>query len=144
MIEHLVSKLQFLQTMDMVGPVIGGAVFILLMSLLNEPSRQKFNAVLVAGAGSAYLNGGLGVWEFPYIIVATIIAFKGLDDYRYICLAWVMHTCWDLLHHFYATPIWHWQEASSFGCAIFDFVIAIWFFMGAPSLFQGRRYKAKV
>ncbi len=139
MIEHIISKVQFLQTMDIVGPAVGGLLFVILMSLVKEPSRQKFNAVLVAGAGAAYLNGGLGIWEFPYIAVATIVAFKGLDSYRYIGIAWIMHTSWDLVHHFYATPIWPWLETSSIGCAIFDTVIAIWFFRGAPSFFPTNR-----
>ena len=31
----------------------------------------------------AYLNGGLGLYEFPYIFVATFLAYRGLDSYNY-------------------------------------------------------------
>jgi Family of unknown function (DUF6010) len=57
------------------------------MSMVTEPARQRFNAIFVAGAGAAYLNGGLGAWEFVYIGIATLIAYKGLSCYRYIGLA---------------------------------------------------------
>jgi Family of unknown function (DUF6010) len=122
-----------LLTMDLVGPSIGGLLFILIMSFVPEPARQRFNAIFVAGAGSAYLNGGLGVWEFAYIALATALAFKGLSSYRYIGIAWLSHTIWDVMHHLYATPIWPWMPTSSAGCAVFDAVIALWFFLHAPS-----------
>jgi hypothetical protein len=101
-----------LLTMDLVGPSIGGLLFILIMSFVPEPARQRFNAIFVAGAGSAYLNGGLGVWEFAYIALATALAFKGLSSYRYIGIAWLSHTIWDVMHHLYATPIWPWMPTS--------------------------------
>jgi hypothetical protein len=107
--------------------------FIGAMSFVREPARQNFNAILVAGAGAAYLNGGLGLWEFPYIVVATLVAYRGLSSYRFIAIAWLMHTAWDIVHHMYATPIWPWQPTSSAGCAVFDSAIAIWFWFGAPS-----------
>jgi Family of unknown function (DUF6010) len=74
-----------------------------------------------------------------YLIVATPIAYKGLNSYRYIAIGWWMHACWDVLHHLYATPIWPWNPTSSAGCAVFDTVIAVWFVMGAPSS-SGARY----
>ena len=39
--------------MDYIGPVIGAGVFVLIMSLVREPSRRTVNAVLVAGASGA-------------------------------------------------------------------------------------------
>ncbi len=60
---------------------------------------------MIAGAGAAYLNGGLGIWEFAFTPVITFLAFKGLQDYRYIGAGWLMHTAWDLVHHRYGTPI---------------------------------------
>jgi hypothetical protein len=38
-------------------------VFILLCSLIREPDRQRFSALMISGAGAAYLGGGLGAWE---------------------------------------------------------------------------------
>ena len=52
--------------MDYVGPVIGAALFVLLMSLVPEPTRRTFNAVLVGGASGVYLSGGFGLWELAY------------------------------------------------------------------------------
>ena len=71
MAEHLDRTLN---AADLIGPAFGALVFIALMSMVSEPARQRFNAILVAGAGAAYLNGGLGGWEFAYIGIATVIA----------------------------------------------------------------------
>jgi len=122
-----------LHTMDLVAPALAALVFICVMGLVSEPARQRFNAILVAGAGAAYLNGGLGPWEIAYVVAATLVAYKGLSSYRYIAVAWWMHACWDVVHHLYATPIWPWSPTSSAGCGIFDSLIAVWFFMGAPA-----------
>lgn len=124
-----------IQWIDLVGPAIGSVVFVFLMSLVREPARQNFNAILVAGAGAAYLNGGLGLWEFPFIAVATAAAYLGLRSHRFIGVAWLLHTCWDVVHHLYGNPIWPWQPSSSAGCAVFDAGIAIWFLAGAPSVY---------
>jgi hypothetical protein len=130
--------------MDVVGPVLGALVFILVMSLVREPARQRFNAIFVAGAGAAYLNGGLGLWEFPFIAVATAAAYLGLGSYRFIGVAWLLHTTWDVVHHLAGHPIWPWEPLSSFGCAVLDALIAIWFFAGAPSVYSfGRRERAR-
>jgi hypothetical protein len=47
-----------------------------------------------------------------------------------------MHACWDLVHHLYGTPIWAFMPSSSFGCLLFDTLIAIWFMAGAPAFAQ--------
>ena len=131
MVEHIAPTLH---TLDIVGPAIADVLFMFLMSLLAEPARQQFNAILVAGAGAAYLNGGLGAWEFAYIPLATFVAYKGLRVYPCIGLAWFMHTGWDIVHHFFGTPIWPWMSTSSAGCAVFDAVIGSWFLIGAPTI----------
>jgi hypothetical protein len=104
------------------------------MSLVPEPARRKFNAIFGAGAASAYLNGGFGVWELIYPLLVTPIFYRGLESYRYIGLAWLMHAAWDLPHHLWGNPIWPFMASSSLGCVIFDSVIAVWFLAGAPSL----------
>ena len=126
---------------DWVLPVVIAVVFVLLASLVREPERRRFNAIFVAGAGSAYLSGGLGIWEFPYAAVASWVAYRGLDDYRFIGAAWLMHTGWDVVHHLYGNPIVPFQATSSAGCAITDALIAVWFLRGAPSVYEllGRR-----
>ncbi len=111
-------------------------VFVFLVSLLKEPARQRFMAIFVAGAGSAYLNGGLGLWEFLFTAVATYVAYRGLESYRFIGAAWLLHTMWDVAHHFYGAPIVFFMPTSSAQCAITDALIALWFFRGAPSVYE--------
>jgi len=132
-----------IQLMDVVGPALGAVAFVLIMSLVREPARQHFNAIFVAGAGAAYLNGGLGLWEFPFIAVATAAAYLGLRSYRFIGIAWLLHTAWDVLHHLYGNPIWPWMPLSSFGCAVLDALIAMWFLAGAPSVFSLARSRTR-
>jgi hypothetical protein len=124
---------------DWVLPVVIAAIFMLLASLLPEPTRQRFNAIFVAGAGSAYLNGGFGVWELPFTAVATWLAYRGLDEYRFIGIAWLWHVLWDVAHHFWGNPIVPFQATSSAGCAITDAIIAVWFLRGAPSVYDAFR-----
>jgi hypothetical protein len=127
-----------LQTLDLIVPVIMAGVLVVLVSLLREPARQRFMAIFVAGAGAAYLNGGLGVWEFAFTALATVCAYRGLTSYAFIAVAWLLHAGWDMLHHLYGTPIVFLQPTSSAGCAITDTLIAIWFFLGAPSVFPSK------
>jgi hypothetical protein len=119
--------------MLVLAAVLVATVYGALASLIKEPARQRFNSILVAGAGAAYLNGGLGPWEFLYTAVATWVAYKGLASYRYIGVAWLMHTGWDVAHHFWGHPIMSFAPASSAQCAICDALLALWFFAGAPS-----------
>lgn len=126
------------------GAMIIGGVYIILSSLIKEPNRQKFSAIMVSGAGAAYLSGGLGVWEFVFCGVITFLAFKGLTHYYYIGIAWLLHSGWDLLHHLYANPIVPFSPSSSAGCCVCDVVLAVWFLFGAPGVFDGLRGKVAV
>jgi hypothetical protein len=128
---------------DYFGPVVGGFVFVLLMSLLKPPTRRNFNAIFVGGAMGAYVSGGLGLWELAFAAAGSLVAFRGLRDVRLIGVAWLMHSAWDLVHHFFANPIWPFMEMSSFGCSICDAVISAWFFVGAPSLVQLLRIRGR-
>jgi hypothetical protein len=119
--------------MDIVMPMAIGILYALLTSRFREPNRQNFNAIMIAGAGAAYLNGGLGVWEFAFAAVVTVLAYHGLKSYRWIGIGWVLHTLWDVTHHLFGTPIVPFVPNSSAGCAICDIVIALWCFAGAPS-----------
>jgi hypothetical protein len=126
--------------MTFVAPVLVGVLYVLLMSLIHEPHRQKLNAVMVAGAGAAYLSGGgLGAWEFVFTIIVTYCAYRGLESWTFIGIAWLLHTCWDIAHHLHGNPIIPFAEHSSLGCAICDPVIAAWCFAGGPSLSVLRR-----
>ena len=121
--------------MDFVGPAIGALAFVVSMSLVSEPARRTINAMIVAGASGAYLSGGgFGIWEVVFPVVAMPIAYRGLRSYSFIGLVWLMHSAWDLVHHLWGNPIWPFMPTSSFGCLIFDSLIAVWFLAGAPSL----------
>lgn len=126
---------------QMISPVIVALVVMLLLSLLREPARRNLSALLIAGAGAAYLNGGLGPVELGFCAVLTFIAYRGLADYRFVGLGWLMHTGWDVVHHLYGNPIVPFQPLSSFGCAICDVVLALWYFASAPSLYEMVRRK---
>ena len=123
-----------LLVMDYVGPIVGAVIFVLTMSLVPEPTRRSLNAILVAGASGVYLSGGLGPWELLYPAIAAPVAYLGLRSYRFIGVAWLMHSCWDAVHHLWGNPIWPFMPTSSFGCMIFDAVIAFWFLAGARSI----------
>ncbi len=118
---------------DVVGPILVSGVLILLASLVPESKRRELMAIVVAGAGAVYLNNGLGPWEFVYLALATYVAYLGLRSYRWIAVAWLMHTGWDLVHHFYGEPIWSFAPTSSFGCAVCDAFLAYWFWRGAKT-----------
>jgi hypothetical protein len=120
---------------DVVVPVVVAVLFIAATSAFKEPQRRNFNAVVIAGAGAAYLNGGLGVWEFAFAAVVTYCAYKGLNSYRFIGLGWILHTGWDVMHYLYGNPIVPLVSTSSLGCAICDPFIAAWCLAGAPSVY---------
>jgi hypothetical protein len=122
--------------MGVIGPVIVALVYIALCSLFAEPHRRNFNAIMIAGAGAAYLNGGFGIWEFAFTVMVTYCAYKGLRSYTFIGVGWLLHTGWDVLHHLYGDPIVPFAAGSSLGCAICDPVIALWCFAGAPSVYD--------
>ena len=113
---------------DVIGAIVIAVLFISVSSLLKEPNRKQFMAIMIAGAGAAYLNGGLGMWEFVFTTVVTYCAYQGLRSYRFIGVGWLLHTGWDVVHHLYGNPIVPFAPTSSFGCLIFDSGIAIWFF----------------
>jgi hypothetical protein len=119
--------------MDIIGPVLAACVFVAVMAQVKEPVRLRLNAILVAGASGVYLSGGLGVWELVYPAALLPVVYRALGSYRWIGVAWLLHAGWDLVHHRYGNPIWPFMPMSSFGCLIFDSVIALWVLAGAPA-----------
>ncbi len=132
-----------MHVMDILGPIIVAIVYISLCSLFEETNRRGFNAIVIAGAGAAYLSGGFGVWEFVFLAVVTYCAYRGLRSYTFIGIGWLLHTGWDVLHHLYGNPIIPFLPESSLGCAICDPVIALWCFAGAPSVYDLFRGKGR-
>ena len=119
---------------EMLFPAVVALVFIAVCWQLKEPSRRNLSAIVIAGAGAAYLNGGLGGWEFVFCALITCLAYWGLKDYRFIATGWVLHSAWDVVQHLYGNPIVPFVPSSSAGCAICDFCLALWYFSGAPSM----------
>ncbi|MES9605264.1 DUF6010 family protein [Actinomadura sp. NPDC000929] len=121
--------------MTVLAPILIGAAYAAGMSLIREPHRRRFNAVMVAGAGAAYLSGGgLGGWEFLFTAAVTYCAYRGLESWTFIGVGWLLHTAWDVVHHVKGNPIVPFAHGSSLGCAICDPVIALWCLAGGPSL----------
>ncbi|MFH9412333.1 DUF6010 family protein [Streptomyces rochei] len=121
--------------MTYVSPILVGILYCLLMSLIREPHRRRFNAVMVGGAGAAYLSGGgFDQWELPMVALITYVAYRGLDSWTFIGIGWLLHTAWDLVHHLKGNPILPFAHDSSLSCAICDPVIALWCLSGGPSL----------
>jgi Family of unknown function (DUF6010) len=121
--------------MTVVVPLLVGVLYVCAGSLIREPYRRRFNAIMVAGAGAAYLSGGgLGIWEFAFTAVLTYVAYRGLESWTFIGVGWLLHTAWDILHHLGGHPIIPFAHDSSLGCAICDPVIAAWCLAGGPSL----------
>src|SRR5262245_57657841 len=126
-----------LQAADYIGPAAAALVFIVIMSMVKEPARRTVNAILTAGLTGIYISGGgFGIWELLFPVVTLPMAYAGLRSYRFSGLAWLLHSCWDIVHHLYGNALWPFMPTSSFGCMIFDAVIAIWFFADAPSVFR--------
>ncbi len=119
-----------------IAAVIVACAFISIMSFVKEPQRQKLNAIILAGAAGVYWSGGLGQWEFLFGTLLMIVAFKGLKNYYFIGIGWLMHTSWDIVHHLYGNPIIYLDASSSAGCAVCDPILAIWFFLGAPAIWS--------
>jgi Family of unknown function (DUF6010) len=118
---------------NIVAPVIVSALFVSAISLLREPARHRLSALPIAGAGAVYFGAGFGWWEVVFCGLLTWLSFRGLDNYNYIAIGWLMHIGWDVLHHLYGRSILPFVPLSSAGCAICDTGIALWYFLGAPS-----------
>lgn len=128
--------------MTAIGAIMIAGVYITIFSLVKEPNRQIINALIIAGAGATYWSGGLGYYEFPLGVIMIFLAFKGLKDYKYLAIGWLVHTLYDMLHHLYGNPIVPMSPSSSAGCAICDPILALWLFMGALNIFEGFKKKA--
>ncbi|HKP37189.1 MAG TPA: DUF6010 family protein [Pyrinomonadaceae bacterium] len=104
-----------LHIMDVAGPILIGLAYIFACSFFKEPGRRNINAIMIAGAGAAYLNGGLGIWEFTFTALVTFCAYKGLHSYSFIGVGWLLHTGWDALF----AKLYHpHQTASLHACEI--------------------------
>jgi hypothetical protein len=116
-----------------IAPVLIGLIYAAVNSLIRAEHRRPFNALMIAGAGAAYLSGGFGPWELAFTTVMTYVAYRGLTSWRWIGVGWLLHTAWDVVHYLHGRPLLPFAHSSSLGCAICDPVIALWCFAGGPS-----------
>jgi hypothetical protein len=128
----------------LLSPIGVAIVMIGLLSFLKEPQRQHFSAIFLAGSGAAYLSGGFGLLEFGFCAMITVLAYLGLRHYQAIAVGWVLHTCWDISHHYYGNPIIPFAATSSIGCAVCDLGLAGWYAMGAPQLWRWGHWSTRL
>ena len=50
---------------DIVATTTGATLFIIATSAFKEPQRRHFNAIMIAGAGAAYLPNGVSLRRGP-------------------------------------------------------------------------------
>ena len=131
--------------MSVVVPLLIGLAYASAMSLIRHPDRRReVNAVVVAGAGAAYLSGGaLGPWEIAFTAAVTVCAYLGLRSWTWIGVAWLLHTAWDVVHAVRGADILPFAPHSSAGCAICDPVIAVWCLAGGPDLLRPLRRRVR-
>lgn len=114
--------------MASLGPALAAVVLVLIMRRVAEPTRLKVNGAAVVGASGLYVSGGgFGVLELVYTAIAAFLGYRALSSYRFIAIGWWCHAAWDLAHHFWGNPLWSFMPTSSWGCLIFDSLIACWF-----------------
>lgn len=119
---------------QVIGNVIAAPLFVLVAGLIPEPYRQFTMALLLGVAAIVYLGHGLGHLEWIFAAALAVCAIAGFSTYLAIGAGWLLHTVSDALHHRINRPMVPRIPMSSFGCAVFDPLIAIWFFLGAPAL----------
>ncbi|MEO1189921.1 MAG: DUF6010 family protein [Pseudomonadota bacterium] len=128
-----------LTVMLVVQNILGGVMTIVLVGLLHQPYRQSSMVMLVCFAHGIYMNGAIWPWEIALILPGVALAWWGLRWYPAIGLSWMVHTVLDYLHHQAGAPVIATQPHSSLGCFIYDPILAVWFFFGAPGLLDRRR-----
>ena len=84
--------------MSIVIPILIGVLYVTAVSVIREPHRLRFNAIMVAGAGAAYLSSGaFGPWEVAFTAAMTYCAYRGLTSYRWIGVAWLLRRAPNIL-----------------------------------------------
>jgi hypothetical protein len=118
---------------QIIAPVIVSGIYIAAMSALPTEVRRKLSALIIAGAGCVYYGAGFGWWEVVFCLPMLWLAYRGLDDFRFVGVGWLLHIVWDVLHHLYGNPILPFVPLSSAGCAICDLGLAAWYLAGGPT-----------
>ncbi len=120
---------------------IAALAFVAVVGLLKEPMRQKSMAIMVAMAGGIFAVPPYAIAGFAVGAVVAVMGYLGLRSYVFIGIGWLIHAGWDTVLHVNGHGLVGLGPASSLGCAIFDPMIALWFFMGAPTVWPFARSK---
>src|SRR4051794_16152255 len=101
-------------------PVVIGAAFVAVMSLVRDRVvRLRLNAAVTVGASGIYLSGGaFGPWELLACAVIFACAYRGFGAWKWVGVAWLLHTCLDIAHAVKGVDLLPFAKHSSLGCAI--------------------------
>ncbi len=115
------------------------ALFVAVVGLLKEPTRQRAMAIMVGMAGGLFATPPFA--EAGFLVGAVIAAcgYFGLKSYPFIGLGWLLHAAWDTFRYSQDAGLVGQPPHASLGCAVFDPMIALWFFLGAPSVWRFAR-----
>lgn len=139
---HLHESIDMFESMllnQLVINVLAAVVFIFVIGLIKEPIRQKSMAIMLAMAGGLFAIPPLAGWGFLIGAVIAVTAYFGLRSYIFIGVGWLIHAAWDTVLHLNGIGLMGLGPESTFGCATFDPIIALWFFFGAPSIWRFTR-----
>lgn len=122
--------------MRFVGPVVVAFVFVGAMSFIRDDGlRLRINAVIPIGASGTYIaSGAFGPLELLFSAVVLIVAYRGFRAWRWVGIAWLLHTGLDIAHAAQGVELLPWATYSALGCAICDPVIALWCFAGGQPI----------
>lgn len=117
------------------GNAFGALLTVALVGLIPEPWRQRSMAAMVGLASIAYLGNSAFLWPVEFGLAALMLSLAGWGAFWYpvIGVARVVHGIIDLVHHEAGSPMFATVPLSSYGCAVYDPLMAMWFFAGAPS-----------
>ena len=116
---------------ELLSPLLPALVFVLVMSGLPEPMRRELNAVIAGGLREPLRKRGLralgvrlhGDRHRPRLPGPALLPL----DRRSPGSCTPAGTS---PHHLYGNPLWHFSPSSSYGCAVMDAAVAVWFFPG--------------
>lgn len=116
--------------------VLFAIAFVLVVGAIKEPIRQKAMAIMLAMAGGMFAYPPYAELGFLWGVGIAVCGYFGLRSYKFIGIGWILHGVWDTFRYSQDAGLVGMGPHSSLGCAVFDPMIALWFFLGAPSVWK--------